>query len=215
MKQIIFLLFGWTLSFNACAQSAATDAINRDNMKANLNNLEVATLGGGCFWCVEAVYQQFKGVEKVVSGYSGGHVKNPSYEQVVGKKTGHAEVTQVYFDPNVITFEEILDIFWTGHDPTTKNRQGNDDGPQYRSIILYHDDVQKAVAEKSIKEVASKVWDNPIVTEVEPFEVFYEAEKYHQEFYFNNPNYGYCRVIINPKLNKVRAKFADKLKEIE
>ena len=176
-------------------------------------NLEIATLGGGCFWCLEAIYVDLKGVEQVVSGYAGGHVKNPTYEQVCGKNTGHAEVVQVHFDPNVISYEDLLRIFFTIHDPTTLNRQGADVGPQYRSVIFYHDDEQRATAEKIIAEItAEKIWADPIVTQLEPFEEFFVAEPYHQEYFKHNPYQGYCRAVIAPKVVKFRQSFADRLK---
>lgn len=174
---------------------------------------QVATLGGGCFWCLEAVYDQLKGVTDVVSGYSGGHVPNPTYRQVCEKTTGHAEVVQVTFDDEVISFKDILDVFFTIHDPTTLNRQGNDVGPQYRSAIFYHSPQQKEIAEQAIAEVeAAGLWGNPIVTEVTEFDIFYEAEDYHQEYFVNNPNQGYCRVIIAPKVAKFRQKYMERLK---
>ncbi len=177
-------------------------------------NLEIATLGGGCFWCLEAIYQDVIGVEKVVSGYSGGHVANPTYEEVCGKRTGHAEVVQVTFDTNVISFDEILDIFWRIHDPTTPNRQGNDVGPQYRSIILYHDERQKETADASLASPETRaLWPNPIVTEIEPFEVFYEAEGYHQNYFKDNRMQPYCMMVIDPKVRKFRKSFQDKLKQ--
>ncbi len=174
-----------------------------------------ATLGGGCFWCIEAVYLMLRGVGQVISGYSGGHVPNPTYREVCYGKTGHAEVVQIHYDENIISFEELLEIFWTAHDPTTPNRQGNDIGPQYRSIILYHDESQRKKALDSIKNVASSIWDDPIVTEVLPYQSFYPAEAYHQDFYRLNPGYGYCRVVIDPKIAKVRAKFLEKLKKVK
>lgn len=164
--------------------------------------LEIATLGGGCFWCVEAVYERIDGVHKVVSGYAGGRVQNPSYRQVTQGNTGHAEVVQVYFDPGIVTFGEILLTFWKAHDPTTLNRQGADVGPQYRSIILYQDDQQKEIAEASKTSVASQFRD-PIVTEIAPLEEFYPAENYHQNYYELNPNAGYCSYVIRPKLKKL------------
>lgn len=176
------------------------------------DNLEKATLGAGCFWCVEAVFQELKGVEKVVSGYMGGEIENPTYRQICTGLTGHAEVAVVYFDPEVITYEEILEVFWSTHDPTTLNRQGYDAGTQYRSAIFYHDDKQKAIAEKSKAEVATQLWDNPVVTEITEASTFYPAEDYHQDYYILNPNQGYCRAVINPKMSKFRKKFADKLK---
>ncbi len=176
--------------------------------------LETATLGGGCFWCVEAVYQDVKGVERVVSGYAGGHVENPTYQQVCTGRTGHAEVAQITFDPDVISYEEILYIFWRVHDPTTLNRQGNDVGPQYRSAIFYHDEEQKAIAERSLAEAeAAKVWPNPIVTEIAPLDTFYEAEDYHQNYYRNNPYQPYCMYVIDPKVRKFRKSFQERLKE--
>jgi len=177
--------------------------------------LEKATIGGGCFWCIEAVFQDIEGVHHVVSGYSGGHVVNPTYEQVCGKQTGHAEVVQIDFDPSVITFGEILEIFWAAHDPTTPNRQGNDVGPQYRSVIYYHNDGQKEIARYSIAEVANKIWEDPIVTELEPLAEFYGGELHHQNFYKNNPNHGYCSVVVGPKVAKVKKKFAHRLKKNE
>ncbi|NHI83932.1 MAG: peptide-methionine (S)-S-oxide reductase [Candidatus Thorarchaeota archaeon] len=174
--------------------------------------MEIATLGGGCFWCFEAVYQEIKGVLSVVSGYAGGHVENPTYKQVTTGTTGHAEVVQIEYNPEVISYEEILEVFFGTHDPTTKNRQGNDVGPQYRSIILYHDDKQREVAEDVKARLdASGKWRNPIVTEVVPFTEFYPAEDYHQNYYCNNRNQGYCRYIISPKLDKLRRDFALKL----
>jgi peptide-methionine (S)-S-oxide reductase len=175
--------------------------------------LDVATLGGGCFWCLDAIYRDVVGVERVVSGYAGGHVVNPTYEQVCGKKTGHAEVVQVWFDPEVISYEDILYIFWRIHDPTTPNRQGNDVGPQYRSVIFYHDEEQKADAERSLNQTAIEgVWPDPIVTEIAPFEAFYSAEEYHQDYFNRNPYQGYCVYVIEPKVNKFRKSFAARLK---
>jgi len=177
------------------------------------SKLEMTTLGGGCFWCLEAVFQDLKGVERVVSGYAGGMVDNPTYQQVCSETTGHAEVVQVTYDPAVISCADLLYVFWRIHDPTTLNRQGADIGTQYRSIILYHNDEQKAIAEQSLQETdASGLWPNPIVTEIEPLTIFYEAESYHQEFYINNPNQPYCRAVIDPKVRKFRASFQDQLK---
>lgn len=174
---------------------------------------EVATLGGGCFWCLEAVYDQLRGVEDVVSGYSGGHVPNPTYEQVCTGTTGHAEVVQVTFDPQVISFREILQVFFAIHDPTTLNRQGADVGTQYRSAIFYHSPEQKAIAEQMIAELnAARLWPQPIVTEVTPFTAFYPAEAYHQEYFARNPGQGYCAFVIAPKVAKFRKEFMAKLK---
>jgi peptide-methionine (S)-S-oxide reductase len=176
-------------------------------------NKEVTTLGGGCFWCLEAVYEQLQGVEKVESGYSGGTVKNPTYEQVCSGTTGHAEVVQVTFDPQVIGFRDVLDVFFAIHDPTTLNRQGADVGSQYRSIIFYHSAEQKAVAEQVIHEIGTaEIWDDPVVTEVVPFEVFYRAEIYHQEYFRRNPKQSYCQVVITPKVAKFRQRYLAKLK---
>jgi len=175
---------------------------------------EVATLAGGCFWCLEAVFNDLRGVEKVVSGYSGGTVKNPTYQQVCTGTTGHAEVVQITFDPQVISLKELLEVFFTIHDPTTLNRQGADEGTQYRSAIFYHSPEQKAVAESVIADItAQKIWDNKIVTEVTPFSEFYPAEDYHQLYYERNPNAGYCRVVIAPKVTKFRKQFVSKLKK--
>ena len=175
---------------------------------------EVATLGGGCFWCLEAVYDELNGVESVESGYTGGQVARPSYEDVCSGRTGHAEVVQVTFNPREISFRDLLDVFFTIHDPTTLNRQGYDVGTQYRSIILYHSPEQKAVVEQTIKELENaKLWGAPIVTEVEPFTTFYSAENYHQEYFQKNPYQPYCQAIIVPKVAKARQKFLSKLKK--
>ena len=177
------------------------------------NKLEKATLGAGCFWCVEAVYQDIRGVHEVASGYTGGHVENPTYKQICTGATGHAEVIQITFDPGVISYEDILTIFWRIHDPTTLNRQGADVGTQYRSAIFYHDEEQKAIAEKSKRETdASQLWPDPIVTEITPYSDFYKAEGYHQNYYRDNPNQPYCRVVIDPKIRKFRKEFQEKLK---
>ncbi|HML21452.1 MAG TPA: peptide-methionine (S)-S-oxide reductase MsrA [Aggregatilinea sp.] len=174
---------------------------------------EVATLAGGCFWCLEAVYDDLKGVTDVVSGYSGGHVNTPSYQQVCTGTTGHAEVVQVTFDPDVISFKDLLDVFFTIHDPTTLNRQGNDVGPQYRSAIFYHSPEQKAVAEQTIADLnQTGIWPGSIVTQVVPFEAFYPAEDYHQEYFKNNPNQGYCMVVVAPKVAKFRKQHFERLK---
>lgn len=175
---------------------------------------ELATLGGGCFWCLEAVYRELQGIERVVSGYAGGTVPNPTYYQVCQGSTGHAEVVQLTFDPNVTSYKEILQVFFTIHDPTTLNRQGNDIGTQYRSAIYYHSLTQKQIAEETIKEMtAAKVWDAPIVTEVAEIDIFYPAEEYHQEYFWRNPYQPYCQYIIVPKVAKFRKYFVDKLKK--
>lgn len=174
---------------------------------------ELATLGGGCFWCLEAVYDELKGVEQVVSGYAGGKEPNPTYYEVCEGTTGHAEVVQLVFNPREISFKEILQVFFTIHDPTTLNRQGADIGPQYRSVIFYHSPEQKVTAEETIRELtAAKIWDAPIVTEISPFEIFYPAEDYHQRYYERNPTWPYCQYVIVPKIVKLRKVFLDKLK---
>jgi peptide-methionine (S)-S-oxide reductase len=176
--------------------------------------LDVATLAGGCFWCLEAVFDDLKGVESVESGFSGGQVQNPSYAQVCDGNTGHAEVVQVTFDPQVVSYKDLLTVFFTIHDPTTLNRQGNDNGTQYRSAIFYHSEEQKKIAEEVIREIsAAGIWDGPIVTEVTPFEKFFIAEDYHQEYFKKNPFQGYCRAVVAPKVAKFRHKFAEKLKK--
>ena len=180
----------------------------------NNKNLEIATLGGGCFWCVEAVLQELKGVEKIVSGYTGGNAPGkPTYREVCSGLTGHAEVVQVTFNPKVISYKDLLIVFMTSHDPTTLNRQGADIGSQYRSVIYYHDDSQKAFAEKVILEMAS-YFDSQIVTEISPSGTFYDAEDYHQDYYRNNQTQGYCSAVITPKLAKLRKIHADKLKAV-
>jgi peptide-methionine (S)-S-oxide reductase len=174
---------------------------------------ETATLGGGCFWCLEAVFEQARGVTQVVSGYAGGDVSNPTYHQVCAGATGHAEVVQVTFDPSVITYREILDIFFAIHDPTTLNRQGADVGTQYRSVIFYHTPEQKKIAEARIAELnAAKIWPRPIVTQLKSLPPFYRAEDYHQHYFGNNPGQGYCQAVVAPKMAKFRKQFAGKLK---
>ena len=175
---------------------------------------EIATLGGGCFWCLEAVYDELRGVENVVSGYAGGHVDNPTYKAVCTGTTGHAEVVQIRFDPDVVLFRELLEVFFTIHDPTTLNRQGADVGPQYRSAIFTHTPEQKEVAEQVIAEITEAgLWSDPIVTEVAELDTFYPAEDYHQEYFANNPDQGYCRVVVAPKVTKFRKKYFDRLKK--
>jgi len=175
---------------------------------------ELATFGAGCFWCVEAIYQRVNGVIAVESGYAGGHVVDPTYEQVIRGNTGHAEVARVTYNPEEISFEELLEVFWHTHDPTTLNRQGNDVGPQYRSAIFYHNDEQKEVAEKSLKKTdISDLWDDPIVTEISPLSNYSVAEDYHQNYFNNNPNAGYCSVIIAPKIAKFKKDFPHLLQD--
>ena len=199
---LIALFGGAFLGVNAMGQNAV-----------NSPTKETITLGGGCFWCTEAVFEELKGVTKVESGYSGGTVPNPSYEQVCSGNTGHAEVSQITFDPKVIALKDILDVFFTVHDPTTLNRQGNDVGTQYRSVIFYRNDQQKAVAQQVIKEIeAAKLWDGKIVTELAPFKAFYKAEDYHQEYFRLHGGQPYCQAVIAPKVAKFRQHFRDKLK---
>lgn len=180
----------------------------------NNDKIETATLGGGCFWCVEAVMENLKGVREVISGYSGGQIKNPGYKEVCTGKTGHAEVVQIHFNPEIISFREIIEVFLRSHDPTTLNRQGNDVGSQYRSVIFYHDDEQKKVAKDLIDEMnSSGIYDNNIVTEVSPFKVFYQAEDYHQDYYQSDPDKPYCKYVIEPKINKFKDLFKNRVSE--
>ncbi|MCF8328204.1 MAG: peptide-methionine (S)-S-oxide reductase MsrA [Bacteroidales bacterium] len=179
----------------------------------NNKTMEKATFGAGCFWCVETIFKHVKGVDSVTSGYSGGDIKNPSYQQVASGQTNHAEAIQIHFDPQVISYQELLEIFYKTHDPTQLNRQGADVGPQYRSVIFYHDDKQKETA-TTIKNKLDKagIWDKPIVTAIEPYKNFYPAEDYHQDYYAKNKNQGYCQIVITPKLEKFKEVFSDKMK---
>jgi peptide-methionine (S)-S-oxide reductase len=196
------------------AQKPAKEAKKGKKMSDTNQKYELATLAGGCFWCLEAVYNDLRGVEKVVSGYAGGQTPNPTYEEVSSGRTGHAEVVQISFDPTVITYKELLDVFFTIHDPTTLNRQGADVGTQYRSAIYYHSAEQKAAGEKAIAEINdAKIWNAPIVTEVTELSKFYPAEAYHQKYWERNPNQGYCRMVIEPKVIKFRKQFLPKLKK--
>ena len=189
-------------------------SIEANASNKNTNNMERATFGAGCFWCVEAVFERVNGVQSVTSGYSGGDIVNPSYREVSSGTTGHAEVIQLEFDPAVVSYEELLEIYWKTHDPTQLNRQGADVGPQYRSVIFYHNDRQKELAEgyKQKLEQAG-IWEKPIVTAIEPFKNFFKAEDYHQDYYNNNKSQGYCQFVITPKLDKFKKVFSDKLKE--
>lgn len=202
-----------------CAQKDdKTQTSNKKNkVKANnvnMSNLDTATFGNGCFWCTEAIFQNVEGVEKVESGYSGGQIDNPTYKQVCTGETGHAEVLQIYFDPKKITFDELLEIFWKTHDPTTLNRQGNDVGTQYRSVVFYHNEEQKKLAEKYKAELnASGAYSKPIVTEISPFSKFYIAENYHQDYYNQNGEQPYCYFVIKPKVEKFEKVFKNKLKK--
>lgn len=198
----------------AAEQTASTQTGPKPATTDKPEKVETATFGEGCFWCSEAVFQQLRGVKSVVSGYSGGTVENPSYEAVCTGKTGHAEVIQVTYDPSVISFDELLKVFWQTHDPTTLNQQGHDVGTQYRSAVFYHTDEQKKVAEQYKKQLdTSKTFAKPIVTEITPFKKFYPAEKYHQDYYKLNPAQGYCQFVIRPKVEKFNKEFKALLKE--
>ena len=202
-----------TLGIRAMSDLSPTQAGPRDQPPGKL---ETATFGAGCFWCVEAVFERLKGVRKVTSGYSGGHVKNPTYKQVYTGETGHAEAVQVTYDPARITFAELLEVFWGTHDPTTLNRQGADSGTQYRSVIFYHNDQQRRLAEEYRQKLdAARTFGAPIVTEIVPFREFFPAENYHQDYYRLNGRQPYCRVVIRPKIEKLQKVFADKLKTPE
>lgn len=218
MKVIIFItyaLFLVTLNPMGCNRIKSTENLEKKNfMNINNSDLDTATFGSGCFWCTEAIFERVNGVVSVISGYSGGNIANPTYEEVCEGTTGHAECTQITFDPSIISYDELLEIFWKTHDPTTLNRQGNDVGTQYRSVIFYHNNEQKQKAEYYKQKLTDeKIWDKPIVTEITKFEKFYPAENYHQEYYENNPNQGYCVYVITPKVEKFEKIFNDKLKK--
>jgi peptide-methionine (S)-S-oxide reductase len=216
MLKIILLSAISFVGLNSCAQKDNSVKTKKETktMTSTNKNLDTATFGTGCFWCTEAVFQQLEGVEKVTSGYSGGHVVNPTYEEVCSKTTGHAECLNIVYDSSKITFDELLEVFWQVHDPTTLNRQGADAGPQYRSVVFYHNEEQKARAEKYKAELdKSGAWDNPIVTTLEKMDVFYPAEAYHQNYYNNNSGEGYCQFVIRPKLEKFEKVFKNKLKK--
>jgi peptide-methionine (S)-S-oxide reductase len=203
------------LLLTSCNARHDEEGLKMDAKKPNAETSQaaLATFGAGCFWCVEAVFRELDGVVSVESGYAGGNVPNPTYKQVCTGATGHAEVCQIGYDPARITYAELLEVFWKVHDPTTLNRQGNDVGTQYRSVIFYHNDEQKAQAEKYKRELdASGAWKDPIVTEITPFTAFYKAEDYHQDYFRNNPQQAYCRIVIRPKMEKFRAVFTHKLR---
>jgi methionine-S-sulfoxide reductase len=207
----LFSFIGCNQAKNQTTEKDTSKKVKRSNMNTHL---EVATFGGGCYWCIEAVFQRLEGVEKVESGFSGGQVKNPTYKEVCTGTTGHAEVIQITFDTTKTSFEEILKVFFTMHDPTTLNRQGNDIGTQYRSAVFYHNDEQKKAAEEIIAALnTSKAYPNPIVTEVSKLDVFYKAEDYHQNYYNENSGEGYCRFVIQPKIEKFEKVFKDRLKK--
>lgn len=209
MKNYVLVILLITFSnFKITAQSVIT------KKKQMSNKFEIATLANGCFWCTEAIFQRLKGVESVTSGFSGGNIKNPAYREVITGRTGHAEAIEIKFNPIIISFQEILDVFFSTHDPTTLNKQGYDVGTQYRSAIFYHSDEQKLTAEKFIEELSkAKVFDAKIVTEVTEFNAFFKAEDYHQNYYNNNKTQGYCMAVINPKLDKFIKKYKAKLKD--
>ncbi len=221
MKQVLLVFL---LSTSGAACHFAQEAPQKDKLmqsdqpvtpavttQPDSGQTAIATLGGGCFWCVEAVYQELNGVQKVESGYAGGHVSNPTYREICTGTTGHAEVAQITYNPAMVSFEEILEVFFTVHDPTTLNRQGNDVGTQYRSVIYYHNSEQKAIAEAA-KSAASELWEDPIVTEIAPLDKFYKAEEYHQNYFRDNPSQSYCVYVVGPKVKKFREKFKAKLK---
>lgn len=211
----LFTLFVTTFAVNSCnGQEKELKNTTSSSNKMETKNLEVVTLGAGCFWCVEAIFQELKGVVSVESGYMGGKNENPTYSEVCSGHTGHAEVAHISFDPEKISLTEVLEVFFNVHDPTTLNRQGGDAGTQYRSVIFYHSEEQKAIANEIKDELdASEAWDNPIVTEISSATKFYEAENYHQNYLENNPNQGYCVAVVRPKLEKFRKVFKDKLKK--
>ncbi len=205
---ITIIIISFFISNQVFGQKKTKEGQQMDN-----SNLELATFGAGCFWCVEAIFQRVEGVEKVVSGYSGGYVKNPSYKEVCLGNTGHAEVCQLSYDPNVVSYEELLEVFWKTHDPTTLNRQGNDTGTQYRSVIFYHNDQQKSLAKTYKKKLNdSGAFNDPIVTEIKSFKNMYVAEDYHQNYYNENGSQPYCSFVIQPKIEKFEKVFKDKMK---
>lgn len=212
---LLFLVFGIQACPNPARNNINTEQATSIDMDQN-TKYEIATFGGGCFWCTEAIFLELEGVIRVESGYSGGHVDNPTYKEICTGNTGHAEVIQITFDPAKVSFEEVLLVHFTTHDPTTLNRQGNDVGTQYRSVIFYHNEAQKAAAEKAKIQVAPELWEGkPITTQIEPFEKFYKAEDYHQNYLEENPNQPYCVYVVNPKVEKFRKAFKDKLKKHE
>jgi peptide-methionine (S)-S-oxide reductase len=219
MKSFIFSFIGSALLLAACAQKKGNQQTSLKNINTSKKidssmQRDTATFANGCFWCTEAVFQQLKGVDTVTSGYSGGHVENPTYEQVCNKTTGHAEALRIVYDPKVISFDELLEVFWGTHDPTTLNQQGNDVGPQYRSVVFFHNDFQKERAAHFKAELdKSGAFSKPIVTAIEPFTNFYAAEDYHQNYFNANGNQPYCHFVIRPKVEKFQKAFKDKLKK--
>lgn len=214
MLKVFFISIVSLMGLHSCAQKDNKTSTKKDSKIMSTAKLDTATFGTGCFWCTEAIFQQVEGVEKVTSGYSGGTVPNPTYEQVCSKTTGHAECLNIMYDPAKVSFDELLEIFWQVHDPTTLNRQGADAGPQYRSVVFYHNEEQKAKTAKYKAELdKSGAWDKPIVTTLEPFTEFYAAEAYHQNYYNNNTSQGYCQFVIRPKVEKFEKVFKSKLKK--
>ncbi len=212
MRGIIIALAAGLVLAATTAEGQEMDATQRPDARPQAA-LETATLGGGCFWCLEAVYEELTGVRTVISGYAGGDDPDPSYEEVCSGRSGHAEVVQVVFDPREIAYEEILAVFFSIHDPTTRDQQGADIGSQYRSVVFYHDERQKQAAEAMIRELDARgIWDDPIVTQVVADPGFHPAERYHQDYYRRNPAQGYCQAVISPKLSKFRKEFAERLK---
>ncbi|MBK7445146.1 MAG: peptide-methionine (S)-S-oxide reductase MsrA [Ignavibacteria bacterium] len=212
MTYLISLIF----LFSNCSFTSKTEPkiTNKQIINKQMSEkTDTAIFGAGCFWCVEAIFQRLKGVESIESGYTGGTVENPTYKQVCTGETGHAEVTKIIFNPDVISFNDLLEVFWTTHDPTTLNQQGADIGTQYRSAVFYLNDEQKMQAEKSKSEIATQIWDGTIVTEITPLKKYYKAEDYHQNYFNQNSDQSYCRFVINPKLEKFRKKFRDKIKD--
>jgi len=212
MTYLISLIF----LFSNCSFTSKTEPkiTNKQIINKQMSEkTDTAILGAGCFWCVEAIFQRLKGVESIESGYTGGTVENPTYKQVCTGETGHAEVTKIIFNPDVISFNDLLEVFWTTHDPTTLNQQGADIGTQYRSAVFYLNEEQKMQAEKSKSEIATQIWDGTIVTEITPLKKYYKAEDYHQNYFNQNSDQSYCRFVINPKLEKFRKKFKDKIKD--
>jgi len=210
-KQLsLMLTITWLMMLPSCSGAQSSKI---ENMNSTDNRYQTATIGGGCFWCIEAIYLDIRGVVSATSGFSGGKIKNPTYREVISGLTSHAEVVQIVFDPEVITYRDILTIFFHVHDPTTLNRQGADVGTQYRSVIFYHDETQKAIAEEVMNEIGlSGLWSNTLVTELSPLTAFYRAEDYHQNYFANNPNAPYCVYVVSPKLEKFRKNFDQFLK---
>jgi peptide-methionine (S)-S-oxide reductase len=210
----ISIIFIAVMQVAACTQENHGRKPFITNQMAEMNNLDTATFGAGCFWCVEAVFQQLKGVRSVESGYSGGHTRNPTYKEVCTGNTGHAEVCRITYDPAVISFTQLLEVFWNIHDPTTLNQQGGDIGTQYRSVVFYHTEKQRLLAEEKKSALdAAHIWKDRVVTEILPFTKFFRAEDYHQEYYFQNSSQPYCSTVITPKIEKFRKVFADRLKD--